>query len=268
VALALTQTPNRAWPSDPSVVAEVDLDTGVVSRIHEPAFTAVVVSRADGWWAMRNVAHDVPTGEPHETHLHSPDGLRRATAEFGRYSLFDNFFDIRYAPELLFLEGRGKEPWQEKWVVALDVPEGRMRRLFPHEWDESRGAQLSAGCGVYLEDRSGRAIVHTGEVYDGAGLLPGNAFVVRRAYPTGEMQWVFTADNQATALDIDDGLVFVTFNSGELVILSAVDGSVRARQELRVDGHPVVPLSLVRRGPGRLAIGTLDGRLLDCSVIV
>ncbi|MEK8107491.1 hypothetical protein NKG94_24480 [Micromonospora sp. M12] len=94
----------------------------------------------------------------------------------------------------------------------------------------------------------------------------GNAFVVRRAYPTGELQWIFTADHQATALDADSDFVYVTFNSGELVLLGTEDGAVHARQELRVNGHRVVPLSLVRLGPDRLAIGTLDGRVLVCSL--
>ena len=48
----------------------------------------------------------------------------------------------------------------------------------------------------------------------------------------------------------------------------AADGTVHARQELRVNGHRVVPLSLVRLSPQRLAISTLDGRLLVCSFAV
>ncbi|MFG3419128.1 hypothetical protein ACIBTZ_09440 [Micromonospora sp. NPDC049460] len=268
-ALVLTQTPHRFeggwWTVDPSVVAEVDLDDGAVRAIHEPAFSAVMVSRTDGWWALRGIEHPtrVATGE---VVLHPPDGVKTATVELGRYDLFNHFFDIRYAPDLLFLQGQEDEPWQDKWVVSVDVPEGSVRRLFPLEWDESRGGHLFGGCGAYLDDRSGPALVHTGAVHDGAGLLPGNAFVVRRVYLTGELQWIFTADHQATALDADDDFVYVTFNSGELVLLRAEDGAVHARQELRVNGHRVVPLSLVRLSPDRLAIGTLDGRVLVCSL--
>jgi hypothetical protein len=170
------------------------------------------------------------------------------------------------APDLLFLQGQQDKPWRDKWVVTVDVPEGQVRRLFPLEWDESRSGHLFGGCGAYLHDRAGPALVHTGEVHDGAGLLPGNAFVVRRAYPTGELQWVFTADHQATALDADGDFVYVAFKSGELVILHSENGVVHTRQELGVNGHLVIPLSLVRLGPGRLAIGTLDGRILDCSL--
>jgi hypothetical protein len=198
-----------------------------------------------------------------EAELYSPDGVRTATIPIGGYSYFEHFFDIRYAPDLLFLRGRGRG----KTVVAVDVPGGRMRQLFPHEWD-ARGRELTSGVGAYFEDRSGPAIVHTGEVQDGRSWLPRESFVVRRAYPNGEQQWVIMADPQATALDIGDGLVYVAFDTGELMVLRADDGAVLARHELSVGGHRVLPLSLVRSAPGRLAIGTLDGRVLDCSVTV
>jgi hypothetical protein len=268
-ALAVTQTAprfeDRRWTTDPSIVAQVDLESGALEMIYEPAWPAIVVSRADGWWALRGTEH-TGQGAPEEITLRSPDGAPAATVSLGRYDLFNHFFGIRYAPDLLFLQGRADKPSRDKWVVAVDVPEGSMQRLFPLEWDEARGGHLFGGCGAYLDDRAGPALVHTGSIHNRAGLLPGNAFVVRRAYPTGEVQWIFTADHQATALDADSDFVYVTFNSGELVLLRTEDGAVHARQELRVNGHRVVPLSLVRLGPDRLAIGTLDGRVLVCSL--
>lgn len=267
-ALAVTQTArrfeDRRWTIGPSIVAQVDLDTGAVETIHEPAWPAVVVSRADGWWALRGTEH-IGQATAEEITIRSPDGAPAVTVNLGRYDLFNHFFDIRYAPDLLFLQGRADKPWQDKWVVAVDAPKGSVRRLFPLEWDASRAGHLFGGCGAYLDDRAGSAIVHTGAVHNGAGLLPGNAFVVRRSYPTGRLQWVHTADYQATALDADADFVYVTFNTGELVVLRVDDGVVHARQELRVDGHRIVPLSLVRLEPGRLAIGTLDGRIVVCS---
>ncbi|HWS32422.1 MAG TPA: hypothetical protein VN408_06730, partial [Actinoplanes sp.] len=199
--------------------------------------------------------------------LVDPAGMHGRRVQLGRYDLFNHYFDIRYAPDLLLLQGPGDEPHQDKCVVAVDTRRRpRVRRLFPLEWDSSRGGHLFGGCGAYLNDRAGPAVVHAGTVHDGAGLLPGNAFVTRRAYPTGEPQWVFTADHQATALDVDGDFVYVAFNSGELVVLRAEDGAVQVRQQLRVNGHRVVPLSLACAGANRLAIGTLDGRVLDCSI--
>jgi hypothetical protein len=209
-----------------------------VRAVHEPGFAAVMVVRADGRWMLRD------TGQ--------------AMAELGPYALRHHWFDIRGAPELLFLRGD-----KDKWVVAADAHEGSVRPLFPLEWDPSRDAYLFGGCGVHLDDGSGPALVHTGAVHHDYGLMPGNVFVVRRAYPGGELQWVFTADHLATALDADDEFVYVAFNSGVLVVLRAADGAVHARHELGA-----VPLALVRLGPGRVAVGTLDGRVFVCSLRV
>lgn len=268
-ALALTQTPqrfeNRRWTLDPSVLAEIDMDKGAVRTLRELQFPAVVVSRSDGRWAIRDTEHNTRVGAGRAFVCSAADA-DPAAIELGRYDLFNHFFDIRYAPDLLFLQGRKDESWRGKWVVSVDAQDGSIRRLFPLEWDKSRNGHLFGGCGAYLTGQSGPALVHTGQVHDGAGLLRGNSFVVRRAYPAGELQWVFKADHQATALDADGDFVYVTFNSGELVILRAEDGSVQARQHLQLDGHPVVPLALVRLGDGRLAVGTLDGRILVCAL--
>ncbi|GIE28273.1 hypothetical protein Ait01nite_013180 [Actinoplanes italicus] len=247
----------------PSLVQDVDLDDGRVLSTRQAATPAIMVGRADGRWALRGTGFDADAWAGEVT-LIQPDEV--TVRELGRYDLFNHYFDIRYAPDLLFLKGRGDKPWARKRVVAVDTPAGQIRELFPLEWDPARGGHLSGGCGAYLDDRDGPAIVHTGEVHNGRGPLPGNAFVVRRAYPSGQARWVFTADSQATALDADAEHVYVTFNSGELVILRTADGTAVSRQHLRVGGHPVVPLSLARAGAGRLAIGTLDGRVLDCRV--
>ncbi|MEU7653880.1 hypothetical protein AB0C41_17865 [Micromonospora taraxaci] len=268
-ALVLTQAPRRyregRWIRDPSVVLEIDLDDGAVRKTHKSSCPAVLVSRTDGSWALRDTDHDRRSRTAGEVTF-GPPADSATTIQLGRYDLFNHFFDIRYAPELLFLQGRRGEPWRGKWVVAVDAPTGRARRLFPLEWDASRGRHLFGGSGAYLDDTAGPALVHSGAVHDRAGLLPGNAFVLRRRYPTGEPQWIFTADREATALDADDTFVYVVFNSGELIVLKAEDGVVHVRQELRIAGRPVVPLSLARVGAGRLAIGTLDGQVLVVPV--
>jgi hypothetical protein len=246
-------------------VVEIDLEAGAVRETHEAPFPAIMVSRSDGWWALRDTEYDTEKGTGHVV-LRAPTGAYTTTIPVGRYDLFNHFFDVRYAPDLLLLQGQGSKPWRDKWVVAVDAPEGRLRPLFSLEWNPLRGGHLFGGFGAYLDDRSGPALVHTGMVHDGAGLLRGNAFVVRRAFSTGELQWIFTADHQATALDADRDFVYVAFNSGELVVLLAENGAVHARHELRVNGHRVVPLSLTRAGADRLAVGTLDGRVLDCSI--
>ncbi|MFF0154235.1 hypothetical protein [Micromonospora sp. NPDC005203] len=268
-ALVLTQVPRRYGggrsTQDPSGVLEIDLDDGTVRKTHESSNPALLVGRIDGSWALRDTDHDRRSKTAGEVTF-GPPADAAATIQLGPYDLFNHFFDIRYAPDLLFLQGRRGEPWRDKWVVAVDVPTGRVRQLFPLEWDTLRGGHLFGGVGAYLDDRAGPSLVHTGAVHNGGGRLPGNAVVVRRRYLTGELQWIFTADREATALDADDTFVYVVFNTGELVVLRTEDGNVHARHELRIAGHPVVPLSLRRIDVGRLAIGTLDGQVLVVPV--
>jgi hypothetical protein len=243
---ALVNVQPRNWDG-PGTIKTVDLGTGVVTSEHDLGFSAVLVDRADGVCAARDTGLDRD-----RDHFTVVLGRAGEPLNFLGYDLFNHYFDIRRAPDLLFLQGNPAEPWRRKQVVTDE------RHLFPLEWNEVRQAHLFGGCGVYLPD--GPAIIHTGAVHDGRGLLPGNAFVVRRAYPSGAVEWVFTADCTATAVDADDEIAYIAFNDGEVVALRTADGAVVGRRQLGV-----VPLSLTLAGPGRLVIGTLDGRLLDCS---
>jgi hypothetical protein len=262
--LTLTQ-PARTWTAEPGVLTEVALDHGEALRTWGIGSEAVLTTRPDGWRALR----DARGGRNSSTGLvtlWSPGGDQSAVIQLGRYDLVNHYFDIRYAPDLLFLQGSADKPWKDKWVVAVDPPTGAIRRLFPLEWDAARSGRLFGGPGAYLSDDRGPALVHAGAVHDGRGLLPGNSFVACRAYPSGEPLWIFTADAMATGVDTDGDDIYVAFNSGELVVLHAADGAVRARHEVRIDDHKVIPLSLAVVGLGRVVIGTWDGRILACSV--
>ncbi|MFQ6394311.1 PQQ-binding-like beta-propeller repeat protein [Nocardia sp. KC 131] len=96
-------------------------------------------------------------------------------------------------------------------------------------------------------------------------MQPGGSFVVRRR-KTGEPTWVFRTDWPPTSLDSDTQIVYVTYNNGELVALDIDTGTVLWRQHVTVAAVPVVPTALTVTDPGRLLIGTSDGRILDCSV--
>lgn len=261
-AVTNTQPPWRPKRAA-SQVERVSLPDGTPTADIDVDFPAVMVGRRDGWLALRNAdrgrsARDVT--------LVAPRGAIGARLRIGGYDLFNHFFDIRDAPELLFLQGSPSEPWRDKWVVAVDTKRASVRRLFPLEWDTRRNGRLFGGPGAFVDDEKGPAILHAGALHDGSGLVPGNAFVARRSYPDGDLAWVFTADYQVTAIDTRDQVVFACLNSGEFVVLRSRDGSVLGRQQVTVDGHRVVPLSVATAGRNRVLIGTLDGRLLDCAV--
>jgi hypothetical protein len=293
-ALALAQPfPTRSghrWTQLPSLVIAIDLDEGRERWVLAPGLPAVLTSRTDGWWALRNVGAFGSWGHGRVV-FYDPRGSLRAEVLLGDYWVHTHYFAIRHAPDLLFLRGvppgwhRGArrfsaalppppgrtdlrssperfkwEPEDEPWVVAAD-PDGTLRPLFPLAWDDRL---LNGGCGAYLEDRRGPSLVHTGVRFEPGAGIRGDTVVVRRAYPSGVPQWTFTTEPRATALDVDPdaGLVYVAFTTGELIAFDAETGTVRGRWEIRAGGHLVLPLALARLGPGRLAIGTADGRVL------
>ncbi|MGW2373158.1 PQQ-binding-like beta-propeller repeat protein [Kitasatospora sp. NPDC001683] len=119
-----------------------------------------------------------------------------------------------------------------------------------------------AGPGVELPDGG---LVHAGTVYDGRGLQPGGSFVVRREAVGGAPLWVFRTDRKATALDADERFAYVGYEDGELVALDLRDGTA-VRHHLTIGAVTAVPTALTIAGPGRLLVGTGDGRILDCSL--
>ena len=92
------------------------MDEGAVMTLRELEFPAVVVSRADCRRAIRDNEHNTREGA--------------GKIELGRYDLFNHFFDIRDAPDLLFLQGRKDESWRGKWVsdgrLAVGTLDGRI----------------------------------------------------------------------------------------------------------------------------------------------
>lgn len=164
----------------------------------------------------------------------------------------------------------------EAWLAAADVrrppaaerprepSKQDFRRLVPYSWVP--GETHFGGPGVETADGS---LVYAGTVYDGHGLQPGGSFVVRRGVTRGQPDWVFRTDRPATDLDADAdadaGTVYVTYKDGEVVALDIGDGTVRWRGVLTVAGIPAVPTALTVTGPGRLLIGTSDGRIVDCT---
>ncbi|MFI8951453.1 hypothetical protein ACIGO6_33715 [Streptomyces sp. NPDC053750] len=259
----------RERVAEPPLLARVSLADGKVLGSLPVGFSTALTTRDDGWLVLRSTGGDRRDSEP--AALVSPTGeTPEVRVPLGGFDLFNHSFPIRHSRQLLVLQGEKREPWRNKWVVAVDPAgpdaEPVVRRLFPLDWDTKHTRHLFGGPGIEVGTGETRDLVHAGSVHDGAGLLPGNAFVVRRSLGAGAARWVFTADFPATALDGDEDTIYVAFNSGELVALRTWDGTVLWRQRLEVGGQPVVPLSLTLICPGRLLIGTVDGRVLDCSV--
>ncbi|WP_329537727.1 hypothetical protein OG568_56370 (plasmid) [Streptomyces sp. NBC_01450] len=238
------------WEKRPQSVVRLSLEDGAQLDHLTPAAPMSVLRCADGLPAL------APAGSAGER---SRLRIRRGSRIYFR--------------ETLRKEGERSPRRGETWLAAAGlevVPvaerprepaEAEVRRLFPYSW--TPGETHFAGPGVETADGH---LVHAGTVYHGHGLLPGGSFVVRREVTNGEPTWVFRTNRKATGLDSDTETVYVTYDDGEIVALDLHDGAVRWRQHLTVAAVPVVLTALTVAGPGRLLIGTSDGRLLDCSV--
>lgn len=140
----------------------------------------------------------------------------------------------------------------------------RHRQICPWSWEP--GETHYDGPGVWIGETD---LVMATVRYDGAVRVPKQGFVTRRPIgedPSGTPRWVFPVDRTATALDIDPSTdtVLVALSDGELIALDATTGTLRARGHVHVRGVPVIPTALTVTGPGRLLLGTSDGRVLTC----
>ena len=118
------------------------------------------------------------------------------------------------------------------------------------------------GPGAFVDDERGASIIHSGSIHSPRGLQVGAAFVVRRSYPDGALLWDQRQDSQTVGVACDDGLVYVALISGELLAYDAVTGALLHKSQLKVDGHPVAPLSLACFASRCVLVGTMDGRIL------
>ena len=184
------------------------------------------------------------------------------------YDLFNHWFDIAGAPDPLVLVGTDeKKPHLDKWVTRVVAAGGRpeLERLFPLDWQGTEQRHLFGGPGVYVDDELGTGIVHCGEVHASSGSH--GPFAVRRDYPAGAARWTLDLPGVATDALEEEGVLVITTSNGWLVRADAVTGALLEAVELAVHGAPVVPLSVSTCGPGRLAVGLLDGRILRLEVV-
>ncbi|MFD9733723.1 hypothetical protein [Umezawaea sp. NPDC059074] len=138
--------------------------------------------------------------------------------------------------------------------VATATPDGLVR-LFPLDWTGEH--RRTPWCGPAVEVAG--ALVLTGVSIDG----PPRATLVRRRLPGGEVDWHTHLDHQVTAVEVSGAVLYAALDSGALLALDVGTGEVLREHALVVNGHPTVGLSLASAGPGRLLVGTVDGRVLE-----
>ncbi|MGW5676993.1 outer membrane protein assembly factor BamB family protein [Streptomyces sp. NPDC003860] len=244
----------RRWETSAPRVARIAVDTGQVRESLSPDVPTVLVTGGRK-----------PILRPLEGRRKRPERLMVLDVDglvygphVGGFDLFNHPFAVRRASRPYVLVGTDPdEPQEDKWVGSLRT-DGTLRLLFPHSWVPAE--HHFGGPAVEI----GQSLVYAGAVHHGHGPQPGGAYVVRRSLD-GSVRWQHRTDHPATAVDADGDTVYVAYNSGALTALDAVDGSVRWTTELAVHGVPTVALSLAVAPQGHLLLGTVDGRILECS---
>ncbi|MFG3055460.1 hypothetical protein ACGFZP_31570 [Kitasatospora sp. NPDC048239] len=189
------------------------------------------------------------------------DGLlirHRATAYVERR---DRLRIRRGSRDYVRQSARARRGPKQDWLAARSSRGTGTHPLFPLSWEP--GQTHFPGPGVETGDGD---LVYAGTIYDGRGLQPGGSFVVRRAAADGAPRWIFRTDHVATDLDTAADTAYLAYRNGELLALGLHDGTPRWRHRLTIAGVPAVPTALTATEPGRLLVGTSDGRILECAV--
>ncbi|MFC0437807.1 PQQ-binding-like beta-propeller repeat protein [Kutzneria buriramensis] len=245
VLVAATVTGRKPWYETDIHVGRYSLRDGKLLSALDPGFPGAVVGRTDGSFALRSVDH---VAEP--AAFFSPRGDEIGRVDLKGFSPFHHAFPIRYASALYFLRSELPTPRVNLDIDAVAVGDDLIvRHLFPLD-------SQSAGPGVEVGD----SLVYSTSRPDSC--------LVRRRLSDGAALWRLPLARPVTAIELDAGgsVLYVALNSGELLAVSADTGTVLWRQDLRVGDAPTVGTSLASARPGRLLIGTIDGRILDVDV--
>ena len=254
-------------------VERIDLhswERNIITALDNPAVLSI--SAAGAVLARDAEREGHRRGEPTRDRIITPDLSLSPLLDLGGFSAPNHYLRIDGAPHLYFLQGTPpRTDWSRrhqtrasmnKWVCRLSPQTQQTERLFPLEWDQARGADLLGGCGTYLHDRQGEALILAARIPHPQVSRPVEEVVVRRRLPDGFALWTAIFASQVTALlyvpERQD--IVVALTDGTLAVLDALTGIMLDQQPLLVAGVASVALSLAGRGD-QVAAGLVDGRI-------
>ncbi|MFF8264710.1 hypothetical protein [Streptomyces virginiae] len=216
----------------------VDTADGRVLDRRSVPFSAAMCARTDGVWAIRDTYDRCIGAEPPappNTRIFAADGSPLGSLHVAdRYDLVP--LDARRCPELLFVRGR-------RDVVAL-APDGATETVL-------FSADAPLGRAVHADDGTGAALYH------------GRAELVRRAFPSGGVQWSRPLESEVIGLDTHAGVLHALCADGTLVSVDTAEGALVATRRLPPHG----PLSLHAAPDGGVVVGTAAGQVLRCPPV-
>ncbi|MFB6861320.1 hypothetical protein ACFCZQ_08265 [Streptomyces virginiae] len=216
----------------------VDTADGRVLDRRSVPYSAAMCARTDGVWATRDTydrcfGAEPPT--PPNTRIFAADGSPLGSLHVpDRYDLVP--LDARRCPELLYVRRR-------RDVVALAPDAATEAVLF--------SADAPLGRAVHADDGTGAALFH------------GRTELVRRAFPSGAVQWNRPLESEVIGLDTHAGVLHALCADGTLVSVDTADGALVATRRLPPHG----PLSLHAAPDGTVVVGTAAGQILRCPAV-
>lgn len=205
-----------------------------------------ILARDASFWSRNSERRDV---------LLDSSGEELAALDLGHFDCFNHALRLDRGVRTAFLRGTPPGSYQGKFLANVNA-RGTVSRVAP--WDDGKAHRMHptacwAGPDVLISGW------YTHHPYAGKG----TAHVERRDLGASEPRWRIQLRHAPIALAFAEqlGAIIWATLDGEVGLLDVGTGAVLARQHLRIDGLLTPPTAIAVRAD-RLAVGTLDGRVL------
>ena len=180
--------------------------------------------------------------------------------DLGHYDCFNHYLGITGAPDLFTLQGTPPGSHEGKHLCRVHA-DGRLERLWPLLKPDGTPASHAMECrGAYVDDALGAGVVIAGKHYSPTVGNAYRGFIYRKSLARGQERWRHAAPASASAIVVADDLVLAAFLDGSLMLIDAASGDLLLAARVRIGGIATVLYALAAHG-GKLAVGTLDGRI-------
>ncbi|SDY27616.1 hypothetical protein [Pseudomonas sp. NFIX28] len=183
--------------------------------------------------------------------------------DVGHYDCFNHYIGINGAPHLFALQGTPASSHEHKYLCIVR-PDGTLQRLWPLLKQDRTQASHAMECrGAYVADTLGTGVVIAGQHYSSSISASYQGFIYRRHLERGQEVWRHSTPASPSAIVHlpEAGLVAAAFLDGTLMLIEARSGRLRLNAKARIDGLPTLIHAMDARD-GRLALGTVDGRIV------
>ena len=188
---------------------------------------------------------------PRTDYVLESDGTCTLASDLGHYDATNHYIRIDGADGLYFLRGTPPSSHRDKELCRIDT-DSRVEMV--GKWDD-QGRHLMHGDAAAVRDD---VLVRSYQAYSSE-----TAYIERYDLDAGTPRWRYRISAPTTELEPLPNEPFVVYAlaDGSVGMVDWQSGDRLFEEAFEVDELPTVVLSMAARG-GRIAIGTLDGRIL------